>query len=124
LVVASPRPPLVRDATAAAAAAIPQLDAARWREAMAADLDNTCGGSAYKLESGSFLVAFTAMSDALATHDENRTREALAWEARARGRYFLVLKAPPDPSATHVLSIRVEGPPAPSATHVLSICDA
>merc|ERR1719198_1606030 len=47
---------------------------------MSADTFNNCGGSAYRLPSGTVLVAFTAMSQARDEHHANETRTAYAWE--------------------------------------------
>ena len=50
---------------------------------MASDVYNLCGGSAYKLPSGNYLVAFTAMdqlADAARQHNTSAPRAAYAWE--------------------------------------------
>ena len=52
---------------------------------MASDVYNLCGGSAYKLPSGNYLVAFTAMSAALDERNATRPRTSLAWEIDADG---------------------------------------
>ena len=52
---------------------------------MASDVYNLCGDSAYKLPSGNYLVAFTAMSAALDERNATRPRTSLAWEIDADG---------------------------------------
>jgi hypothetical protein len=61
-----------------------------WSDVMTSDIYNNCGGSAYKLPSGNFFVAFTSMSAALTEFNTSRPRTALAWEAS-----FMVTSAPP-----------------------------
>ena len=62
------------------------LGAADWADAMSRDVYNSCGGSAEKLESGNYLVAFTGMSaDSVSYHNGTKTRTSYAWEIDADG---------------------------------------
>ena len=62
------------------------VGAAAWTDVLAADVYNACGGSAYRLPGGTYLVAFTAMAgDDQGYSNETRTRTALAWEIDADG---------------------------------------
>ena len=60
-----------------------QLSRDTWADIMARDVYNNCGGSVYKLPSGNYLVAFTAMdqlADAARQHNTSAPRAAYAWE--------------------------------------------
>ena len=62
------------------------LGAADWADAMSRDVYNSCGGSAEKLASGNYLVAFTGMSaDSMSYHNGTKTRTSYAWEIDADG---------------------------------------
>ena len=86
------------------------LGAADWADAMSRDVYNSCGGSAEKLASGNYLVAFTGMSaDSMSYHNGTKTRTSYAWEIDADG-------VPPGADPSEAASVR--GPRVRSALKI------